>query len=352
MVFTAIPNKIDRRIFYRERYIMYKISVLANVQIKKRIVFLESHFEALRKLGDLRIYDRETFDDEEYVLEFLRDSDIIITTWGSPHISDKMLEVCPNLIAHVHAAGSVKGVINENYASRGIRVTSAAKELSRGVAETALGAAIAACKGMFTLSKQTREGLWRDNYDIITDFYGIKIGVISAGMAGRAFINLLKNFVVDILVYDPTLSAEQIAELGGEKREFEDLLRESDVISIHAPNIPATDNMFNAGNVHLIKDDAVVINTARANVIDEPAFVEELKKNRFTAIIDVMNQEPPALDHPYRSLPNVILLPHIAGAANNGCTRMATYAVEEVERLVRGEKMDSEIDLSKLSILA
>lgn len=331
---------------------MYKISILANVQIKKRVVFLESHFEALRKLGDLNVYDRDNFTDEEYILEFLKGSDIIITTWGSPRISDKMLEVCPNLVAHIHAAGSVKGVVNEKYESLGVRVTSAAKELSRGVAETALGAAIAACKGMFTLSKQTREGLWRDNYDIITDFYGIKIGVISAGMAGRAFIKLLQNFVVDILVYDPTLSAEQIAELGGEKREFEDLLRESDVISIHAPNIPATDNMFNAGNVHLIKDGAVVINTARANVIDEPAFIEELRKNRFTAVIDVTQPEPPEADHPYRTLPNVVLLPHIAGAANNGCTRMATYAVEEVERFVKGERMESEIDLSKLSMLA
>ena len=331
---------------------MYKISILANVQIKKRIIFLESHFEELRKLGDLHIYDRETFDDEDYIVEFLRDSDIIITTWCSPRISDRMLDACPNLVAHIHAAGSVKGVVNERYAERGIRVTSSAKELSRGVAETTLGIAIAACKGMFTLPQQTRDGLWRENYDIIKDFYGIKIGVISAGMAGRAFIKLLGGFVVDILVYDPTLSAEQIRELGGEKREFEDLLRESDVISIHAPNIPATDNMFNAGNVNLIKDGAFIINTARPNVIDEPAFIEELRKNRFTAIIDVMEQEPPAPDHPYRSLPNVVLLPHIAGAANNGCTRMATYAVEEAARLLRGEKMESEIDLSKLSTLA
>lgn len=342
--------KINTRIF--GGISMQKISILANVQIKKRIIFLEQHFEALRKLGDLHIYDRETFDDEDYIVEFLRGSDIIITAWGSPRITDKMLAACPNLVALIHAGGSVKGVVNDSFAERGIRVSSAAKELSRGVAETALGAAIAACKGMFALSQQTRDGLWRENYDIITDFYGIKIGVISAGMAGRAFIKLLQDFVVDVLVYDPTLSAEQIRELGGEKRELEELFAESDVISIHAPNIPATDNMFNAGNLHLIKDGAIIINTARANVIDEPAFVEELRKNRFTAIIDVMEHEPPAPDHPYRSLPNVILLPHIAGAANNGCSRMGTYAVQEAERLIRGERMESEIDLSKLSTLA
>jgi len=331
---------------------MQKISVLANLKIRTRIVFDENHFKALREMGELNLYDREDFEDKQYVLDFLKGSDIIITTWGSPSITVEMLDVCPNLKAVIHAAGSVKHLVNEAFSERGIRVSSAAKELSRGVAETALGAAIAACKGMFTLSQQTREGLWRENYETITDFYGIKIGVISAGMAGRAFIKLLQNFVVDILVYDPTLTAEQIAELGGQKRELEELFAESDVISIHAPNIPATDNMFNAKNLHLIKDGAVIINTARANVIDEPAFVEELKKNRFTAVIDVMNEEPPALDHPYRSLPNVILFPHIAGAATNGCKRMATYAVGEVARLVRGEKMESEIDLSKLSILA
>ena len=145
---------------------MQKISILANVQIKKRVVFLESHFEALRKLGDLHVYDRDNFDDEEYVLDFIKDSDVIFTTWGSPRISKKILDVCPNLKAVIHAAGSVKGVVDESFAERGIRVTSAAKELSRGVAETTLGAAIAACKGMFVLPEQTRAGLWRENYDI------------------------------------------------------------------------------------------------------------------------------------------------------------------------------------------
>ena len=110
--------------------------------------------------------------------------------------------------------------------------------------------------------------------------------------------------------------------------------------------------MFNSSNLHLIKDGAVIINTARPNVIDDTAFIKELSKNRFMAVLDVTRDAPSDKNHPYRKLPNVVLFPHIAGAVSNGCRRMGKFAVEEAERLYSGEALCGKFDLSKLSIRA
>jgi len=331
---------------------MCKISILVNDQWKGKL-FSEAHYARLRELGEVHIYSGdERFTDKAAVLDFVKDSDVLITSWRSPAIDAEILDACPNLRGAIHAAGSVKAIVTPEMISRGIRLTSASNELSRGVAETTLGAAIAACKGMFTLTRDTRNGLWRENLNTITDFYGIKIGVIGAGCAGRHFIDLLRGFSVDVFVYDPYVSEEQIRELGAKKCELSYLMSECDVISIHAPSVPETDNMINRENLCLIKDGAVLINTARGSLINEQDLIEECKKGRFMAVLDVTNPEPPAKDSELRSLPNIVLFPHIAGTATNGVRRIGEHVCKEAELLLSGERMMGEIDFSRLSIMA
>ena len=277
----------------------------------------------------------------------------MVTSWGSPFLSKEYLDVCPNLKLLIHAAGTVKPVVDEKeFIERGIRVTNSAVALGEGVAETALGLAIAACKGFFTLSKSTRAGEWNEKRTTVKDFYDITVGVISGGFVGRHFIKLLHNFNVDILLYDPYVSVEQAKELGVEKAELNELLAKSDVISIHAPSIPATDNMLNETNLPLIKDGAVLINTARGSIINETALIEELKKGRFFACIDVTNPEPPTVENELRYLDNVVLTPHIAGAVMNGKRRIAKHVCEEMERFAANQALRTEVNLHQLSKMA
>ncbi len=329
---------------------MDKIVVFSRVSQLERI-FKPEFYDRLSKLGDLHIYDREDYDDREYVLDFIKDSNLIITAWGAPKIDDEMIKLCPNLKRVIHAGGAVKMLLSDEFFRRGLAISTANRELAEGVAESTIGMMIAACKGMFVLPADTRNGLWRDPSKI-KDFYDIKIGIISVGAIGSHVIKLLSNYHVDVLAYDPYVSEERINELGARKCELNEILSECDVISIHTPNIPATDNMLNGENLPLIKDGAYIINTARPNVFDDDALIKELEKGRFTALLDVTNPEPPPKDHPFRTLPNVILFPHIGGAVTNGCRRMGKFAVEEAERLYRGEKLLGEVDLSKLSIMA
>ena len=331
---------------------MEKICVLVNKEFRGR-VFGEKYYKRMEKQGALKVYDRDDFSDMKYVLDFVKGSTVIVTSWDSPKIDKEILGVCPDLKAVIHGAGSVKPVVSDEFIARKIRITNSAVAIGEGVAESALGFAISACKGFYTLSEDTKSGLWNENIKTkVTDFYDITVGVISGGYVGRHMVKLLKNFHVDILMYDPILTKEQIEQIGAQKVELDELLRSSDVVTIHAPAIPQTENMLNSDNLKLIKDGAVLINTARGTIIDEKALIKELKKGRFFACIDVTNPEPPAKDNELRSLSNVVLTPHIAGTATNGLKRVALHVCEEIERLVGGEKMRTEVDLNQLSRLA
>ena len=331
---------------------MKKIAVLVNEENRNK-VFSEKYYERMRKVGDVCIFDQKDFNDEEYYLDFVKGADVIVTSWGSPQICGKVLELCPDLKAVIHAAGSIKPILSDEFIQKKIRITNSAAAIGEGVAETALGFAISACKGFYQLGRHTRDGLWdENNLATVKDFYDIKVGVISGGFVGRHMVKLLQNFHVDVLMYDPTLSNEEIASIGAEKAELEELMRECDVISVHAPSIPATDNMINKNNLSAMKDGAVLINTSRGTVIDEGDLIAELKKGRIFACIDVTNPEPPLKENELRNLDNVILTPHIAGTVSNGMKRIALHVCQELERLDNGEKMRTEVNLDELSKLA
>ncbi|MDF2668337.1 MAG: hypothetical protein K0R67_643 [Paenibacillus sp.] len=330
---------------------MTRIALLADHNVASG-VFQPKHLEQLRELGTLVVNTDVTRPSKDRVIELLQGADIAITSWGCPSIDESILKHTPDLKLVMHAAGSVKIIVTPELVERGIRVSSANDPLGVGVAETALGLTIAAVKRMWPLSYNTRNGGWEEGKNQIREMYELKIGVVGAGRAGRHYMRLLQQFDVELLLYDPIISFQEAASLGAMKVELDELLQQSDVISIHAPSIPETDNMFDARAFSLMKDDAVIINTARGSVINESELAVELQKGRFTACIDVTEQEPPDLNHPFRKLDNVILIPHIAGAVNNGKHRLGKYSVEEIRRYLNQQPMLGEVNLKSLHVIA
>ena len=328
-----------------------KICVLVD-KANRTNIFSKKYYDRLEKSGKVCVYDRDDFSAREYYLDFAKGSDIIITSWGSPKIDREILDLCPNLKGVIHGAGSIKPIVSDEFIKRKIRISNSACAIGEGVAETALGFMISACKHFYSLSEDTKNGLWRENVSNIVDFYDIKVGVISGGFVGRHMVKLLKNFHVDILMYDPILTEEEIKNIGASKVSLSELMEECDVVTVHAPSIPATDNMLNKENLSKMKDGAILVNTSRGSVINEKDLINELKKGRIFACLDVTDPEPPAKDSELRKLKNVILTPHIAGVVTNGMKRIALHVCEETERLLKGEKMKTEVDIANLSKLA
>lgn len=328
-----------------------KIVVLAN-EDRQRQVFKDSHLERLRELGEVVQNTGEEGPSSEEVFELIEDAEVVITSWNCPKLEEEIINKAPGLKLIMHAAGSVKGIVSDAVWDKEIRVTGAAAALGKGVAETALGLTISSLKNFFNLSDVTRSGGWNGQNDTVREIYDVTVGVIGAGHAGRHYMKLLQNFDVDVLLYDPTLDEDECKKLGAKKANLDELMTKSDVISIHAPSIPATKHMINGENLPLMKDRAILINTARGAIIDEAALIEELKTGRISACLDVTDPEPPSEENELRRLPNVRLTPHIAGSVNNGKKRIGDLIVSELESYLADGTLNYEIKPQKLATLA
>ena len=328
-----------------------KIAVLANTD-RQAQVFKTVHIEKLKRFGEVILNNNFEGPDKDTAAVLLKDADIAITSWNCPKLTASVLDSAPNLRLVLHAAGSVKGIVSDDMWERGIRISNAAAALGKGVAETALGFTISSLKNFWNLSNVTRFGGWNGHNDTVREIYDVIIGVIGAGYAGKHFIKLLQHFDVDVLLYDPTLDEQQCQAMGAKKTELDSLMMNSDVISIHAPSIPKTRHLINAVNLSLMKDRAVLINTARGTIIDEAALISELKLGRISACIDVTDPEPPSEFNELRDLPNVILTPHIAGSVSNGKKRIGDLIIEELTTFLADGSLQYEIKPEKLSILA
>ncbi len=290
----------------------------------------------------------------EVMSRLIDGADAAITSWGTPRMEKALLDRAPGLKLVAHAAGSVKPIVSEEFPPRGISVTTGAPAIGIGVAEYCVGAMVMMGKRVKEQMLHVQQGGWGwSRRTDAVEFYRARVGIVGAGFVGRHLIKLLKSFELGgIWVYDPYLSDEQAAELGVEKRNLEVIFGGCDFISINAPSTEETKGMITRDLLKLIKPNAVFINTARGAVVDEPALVEELQTGRFCALIDVTDPEPPAADSPLRTLPNVVLTPHIAGAISNNAKRIGAYAVREVTNFSRGEPLVYPVDLAQLDRLA
>lgn len=320
-----------------------KIAVAVTALLQERI-FPAAAWTRLAEFGDV-VRTGE-------LPEIADGAEVLITSWGCPPLTAEILATAPDLRLVVYAAGSVKGIVTPALWRAGIRVSSAAGPLSRGVAETALGMTIAALKNLWRLDSDAAVGGWSDERARVRELYDITIGVVGAGHAGRQYLELLRPFDADLLVYDPYLPAERAQSLGASPVSLDELLRRSDVVALHAPSIPATRHMIDAAALELFKPDAILLNTARGALIDEVALVAKLRTGRLYAVLDVTDPEPPAPDHPFRTLPNCVLTGHVAGAVNNGLHRLGRHAVAEIESYVDGRPLAGEVYETQLATLA
>lgn len=271
------------------------------------------------------------------LLALLPQADACLTSWGVAQLDAEVIVASPRLKAMAHMGSSVKRFVSDALWERGIQVTTAAPALAEDVAITALGFMLVGMKRIWPLAQHVRDGGWRESaYWPSREIRHKTVGIVGASHVGRHLIRLLQPFEVRILLVDPFVTAEAAVEMGVEKAELDDMLRRADIVSLHAPSNDSTYQMLNSERLALMKDDALLINTARGTLVDETALIAELSKGRFFAFLDVTDPEPPAADNPLRHLDNVVVVPHLAGCIED-CGRMGEMAVEELRRFFAGE---------------
>jgi len=314
--------------------------------------------EDLDRIAVLTTLDRAREDaiDVAWQEDAIRGAAIAVTGWGSHPITDAMLDAAPGLELLCHSAGSVRWLVDPDaFVSRGIRLCSARRALAVGVAEFVFGLMLVSMKAVWRFHAETSQGRWA--HDAVLDFvrepYGAVVGIVGASCVGREMIRLCKMLALDaILLYDPYVDSKEAEALGVVKVELDELMRRSDVISLHTPAIDETRHIINAGNLALMKDHAIFINTARGMNVDEEALIAKLKEGRILACLDVTDPEPPQPDSPLYTLPNCILTPHVAGAIKENTLRQGKLVADQIEAFLAGRPMPGEIDFTLFDRLA
>lgn len=283
------------------------------------------------------------------------DVEVLVTSWGAPPIDVAALTAMPRLRAVVHAAGSVKHLLGPEVWERDVRVTSGAALNARPVAEFALAAVLWSTKNVPQLVERfrverTAPDLTLD--DTIAGGYRTTVGVLGASATGRALIELLAAFDLEVLVADPTLSPTDVQGWDVRLVDLDELFSRSRVLTVHAPLLPQTRHLVDTRLLALLPDGATLINTARGGVVDHDALRAELVSGRLQAVLDVTEPEPLPHDDPMWELPNVTLTPHVAGSQGAELLRLGRAAVDEVRALVEGRPPLRPVDPTTLATSA
>jgi phosphoglycerate dehydrogenase-like enzyme len=220
---------------------------------------------------------------------------------------------------------------------QGIVVCTTPGANKHAVADMALTLILACARHLVESSQRVRAGVWAPPL-IGGELPGSTVGVIGTGLIGREVVKRLAGFEPRLLAYDVVPSVELAERFGVKYVPLDQLLRQSDFVSLHAPLLPATHHLIDRTALALMKPSAYLINTARGPLVDERALAEALQAGIIAgAALDVFEQEPLSADSPLRELSQVILTPHIAGSTEQSRVAMLTMASDNAARALRGE---------------
>ncbi|MET9225380.1 hydroxyacid dehydrogenase [Lentzea sp. NPDC003310] len=276
------------------------------------------------------------------------DVDLLVTGWGCPPITAEVLARMPRLRAIVHTAGSVKGFVTDACWDRGIAVSSAAQANALPVAEYTVAMILLSGKRVLERAREYRSTKRMSVYEVPSSVgnFGATVGILSASMIGRRVVELLRPYDFEVLVHDPFVTEVD----GAESVSITELFERSDVLSVHTPLLPETVGLVSRDLLRRLRDDAVLINTARGAVVDQDALVAEV--GRIRAVLDVTDPEVLPADHPLWHHDSVLITPHLAGSQGNEWGRLGRHAVREVGRWVAGEPFETPVPADRRERIA
>ena len=272
------------------------------------------------------------------LLEKVRDAEILVTH-VSP-ITSQVIEAGEKLKYVCVLRSSHTNVSVEACRSRGITVVEAPGRNADAVADCTVGLMLAEVRNIARGHRALMDGQWKKQFANVMytrDLRRCTVGIIGVGIIGRKVIQRVQAFGSRIVVYDPYVPREVLAEQGLETVSLEELLETSDIVSIHLRLSEQTKHFLGEREFARMKKTAYFINTARAGLVDEPALIRALQEKQIGgAALDVFETEPLEADSPYLSLDNVTITPHVAGTSIDSFANSVEIMGEELEALLEG----------------
>ncbi len=291
--------------------------------------------KALEKLGELEIHG-EKAPDEGVLLRRLGKAEFILNIRAYTKFGRTLLKKCPRLkLISVWGTG-LDHIDLEAAGELGVAVSYTPGVAAWSVAEHALALIFSVVRKVPQQDKALREGSW--GRVPMMELRGKTLGVLGLGAIGREVVRLGKALGLRVLAWTFNPSGKLAQELGAELTSFEEVLGRSDIISLHIRLTPDTRGLLGKRELSLVKEGAVLINTARGPIVDEDALLEALTSGRLAgAGLDVFSEEPLRPGHPLTELPNTVLTPHCAGVTPEATLAGLMLAVENIESFLKGK---------------
>jgi D-3-phosphoglycerate dehydrogenase / 2-oxoglutarate reductase len=267
---------------------------------------------------------------DSYELDNVRDLDRLAagleSTWavvaGSESYTGPLLDRLPDLRLIARCGVGFDAIDVEAATARGVLVSTTADANAEGVADLTLTLMLACLRRVLLGHRSARAGTWRPP-GLAGDLSGATVGIVGLGRVGGSVARRLHGFGCRLLAVEPYPDHELCRELGIELFELRTMLPQADVLTIHTPLTADTKTLLGADELALLPPTAVLVNTSRGGVIDEPALIDMLASGRLAgAGLDVFTSEPLAAGHPLTQLDNVVLSPHAASFSRRTVRRM------------------------------
>jgi glyoxylate reductase/D-3-phosphoglycerate dehydrogenase len=318
----------------------------ANPARRPRVVLMPRLTPAVLELAeqatpdDLDVVVADVRRDEEHALGAIAEADFIMALAGA--VTHSVLEAARGRIRLIHLLSAGYDEMDVPLAQEyGIPVATNGGANAPSVAEHIILMILASYRNLVAIAGEVRRGAWQSPFSSTRRSYeidGKTIGLVGVGTIGRALAERLQGFGANLVYHDIVrLDAETEAALGLTFWDLPDLISGSDVISLHVPLLPETRHLIGAAELNSMKPTALLVNTARGEVIDEEALARALTEKRILgAALDVLSQEPPDPDNPLLALENCLVTSHIAGPTFDSWPRRFRNGFANIDRVVSG----------------
>ena len=311
-----------------------------------RIAVLDDYASNAKYLADWAsisgaevVYFRNHVTDPDALVDMLADFDVVQTMRERTQFTAEVLDRLPNLKLLSGTGGRHPHVDIEACTRLGIPVTGTRGSSGVGpggpTMELAWGLIIGIMRHIPWEDRQMREGRWQTRMG--ASLFGKTLGIMGLGNIGKPMANVANLFGMNVIAWGPTLDSERAEASNAAYVSFDDLFRQSDVLTIHVPLSDLSRGWVGAKELGLMKPTAYLINTSRGPIVQTDALVEALRSKTIAgAAIDVYDEEPIAVGHPLLSLDNVVLTPHLGYASVEGLSTFYQGAVENIKAWVAG----------------
>jgi phosphoglycerate dehydrogenase-like enzyme len=290
--------------------------------------------EPIQRLSQRPDVQLKIFTQPWRTLDALREFEVLVANRERSAFPRPFFEALPALKLLVQTGGHAYHIDFDAARMAGVRVASAGGG-SLGAAELTIGLMIALTRQLVPVDAGVRQGGWPAPLGLVLE--GKTLGLIGVGRQGGHVARVAQALRMRVLAWTPRLTDARAAELDVQRRDLDDLLRESDIVSVHAPLSAESRGLLDARRLGLMKRSAFLVNTARGPIVDEVALVAALRAGALAgAGLDVFDQEPLPPAHPLTGLSNVVLTAHIGWPTDRAYATWAASAVELITTYLDG----------------